>query len=435
MSYSNRSAKYNIPVIKEGDMLSGSEEAKAAKIIENQLRAGILGAGSTRVFSEGVYSTTVNSDDSVTVILTGSPGLLGIAGSGLVEVNTVTWATLAAGRVWYLYVRAAVDTYLNPDSVDVVAEEVEVVEDNYLFLAVLDATTPGAPTLDTAPAGKPTGQNLFDLLNSPVNPFGTSLTQQDLAVTNSLTVTLASTTAVSITQPQSAATSSPVTITNASSQPEIRSTGELRFRDTRVASLALSESGQTTLPVASSILGAINATAKHRTIFESTASATVGGTTAETTLVAAGEGSVTIAANTLAVGMRLKIESQGYFSTLSPTPGTVRLRVKLGSTTILDSGAISVNSFAGITNAPWQMNLALTVRAIGGSGSVIGNGLSHFSNGTTGEFVLPLVATSPVTVDTTASQAVNVTVEWGTSNAANTMTLTNLHIERSQVLA
>jgi len=275
MSYTGRTTVYAIPTIKEGELLSEDSEKEAAQIIENQLRAGILGAGSTRVFEEGVYTTSVEGGDIVTVSLTGSPALLGIARSGLVELFGIfSWINLEVGRIYFLYAKATEDTYLDSSAVEAISSTSEILTEDHLLLATLDNTISGAPVLDTSPAGKPTGANLFDLLNSPTNPFGNSMTQQNMTIPLSLAVTLAVAGTALFSQTNAAATVPVLSIVNLSNQPEISSSDKLRMEDaTTTVPVPLSEVSFPALPLgAGSLIDALNRLSSGR--FRRTGTAT-----------------------------------------------------------------------------------------------------------------------------------------------------------------
>lgn len=170
-----------------------------------------------------------------------------------------------------------------------------------------------------------------------------------------------------------------------------------------------------TFPLARTAIGTAN-------LFTQTASATVANTTAETALSSTGEGSLTLPANYLRVGRTIRVKAWGYHS--STAGPTIRIRIKLGSTTVLDTTAI--NSGNG-TNKMWTVDGVITCRTTGGSGTVFGQGFyaELHPSGTTDS----MVNTGATTVDTTATQAISVTAQWGTANAGNTITCTNLTVE------
>jgi hypothetical protein len=152
--------------------------------------------------------------------------------------------------------------------------------------------------------------------------------------------------------------------------------------------------------------------------FVQTASKVVASTVAETTLVAAGVGSMTLPANKLAVGKTLFITAGGFISDTA-TP-TFRVRVKIGGVLILDTGAVT---FSGtIANNQWSIVAAITCRTAGVGGTVIGQG--SFREEPDNRAGMANLA--PVVVDTTIANLVDVTWEWGTSDPANTITCTNL---------
>lgn len=157
--------------------------------------------------------------------------------------------------------------------------------------------------------------------------------------------------------------------------------------------------------------------------FTQTASVTVANSTTETTLIGAGEGSVSLTKNSTLAGKTFKIKGYGVFSNTS-TP-TLRLKVKLGSVTVLDSTAVTTTTAA--SNRLFEFEGVITVRSVGSSGTSFGQGklVEYASTG----ILFPMANTSTSAVDTTANLAFDVTAQWGSASASNTITLTNLVIE------
>lgn len=156
-------------------------------------------------------------------------------------------------------------------------------------------------------------------------------------------------------------------------------------------------------------------------VFIQTTNKTVANTVTETSLIDGGVGQLTIPANFFTVGKTLKFELLGFHSATSNP--TLRVRVKIGSVTVCDSGAVST---ANSTNDLVQLNAMITCRTTGVSGEVHGHGYwqelgSGFNN-------FQMVNTSPVVIDTTATNTFDITVEWGTASASNTITSTNVII-------
>lgn len=162
--------------------------------------------------------------------------------------------------------------------------------------------------------------------------------------------------------------------------------------------------------------------ASQTVLFKQTASGTIANSTTETAISSTGVGALTIPANYLIVGTTLRITGYGYHSAVSSP--TIRIKVKFGSTVILDTTAITSHNS---TNEEIRLDALITCRTTGASGTVFAQGLykEFQSPGVDG----PMVNTSTTTVDTTASQTISVTAQWGTASASNTITLSNLVVE------
>ncbi len=157
-------------------------------------------------------------------------------------------------------------------------------------------------------------------------------------------------------------------------------------------------------------------------LFTQTADATVANTVTETTLVGTGVGSMTLPANFFAVGKTLRIKMHGYHSsTASPT---IRIKVKLGSTVVLDTTAVGSKNG---TNEAVEMDGVITCRTTGATGTVYSQGQYHELQNPAVD--APMLNTTATTIDTTASQVVAITAEWGTADPGNTITSTNLVLE------
>lgn len=151
------------------------------------------------------------------------------------------------------------------------------------------------------------------------------------------------------------------------------------------------------------------------------ANATVASTAAETSLVGTIVGNMTFAANMLSrVGRQIRIDAWGYVSDTG-TP-TLQVKLKLGSTVILDSTAITLGS--GISNKLWHFVGTLTVQTAGASGKVFAQG-QFTQNGV----VTDIVTTAQISIDLTASLLADLTAQWSASSSSNTITCTNLTME------
>lgn len=155
--------------------------------------------------------------------------------------------------------------------------------------------------------------------------------------------------------------------------------------------------------------------------FVATASATVANTSAETTIIGTGVGSLTLPADFFSVGKTLRIKVMGVISNTG-TP-TINVRMKLGSTTICASG--DVTTPASLSNHLFSAEILLTCRTVGVTGTVFGQGSVQL-----GGTLSQMPATAAATVDTTGTLAVNVTAQWGAADPANTISVTNAIVEK-----
>jgi hypothetical protein len=150
---------------------------------------------------------------------------------------------------------------------------------------------------------------------------------------------------------------------------------------------------------------------------------TVANTTTETTLTGTGTGSLTLPANFFNAGTTLKLRVFGLHSAAA-TP-TIRIRVKLGAVTVLDTG--TVNS-GNSTNALLSIDAWITCRTTGATGTVFAQG--WYNERTASALnTFPMANTTTSTIDTTGTLAADVTLQWGTASASDTATATNLVLE------
>lgn len=155
--------------------------------------------------------------------------------------------------------------------------------------------------------------------------------------------------------------------------------------------------------------------------FTGGASKTVSNTASETTLVATVTGTQTLSAGALSeVGRQLRIEAWGYISDLL-TP-TLELKFKLGSTAILDTGAITLATLTG--NKLWHFVGTATVQTSGASGKLIGQGQFTYN-----QLITDILNTAQASIDTTTSLVADLTAQFGTASASNTIVCTNVMLE------
>jgi hypothetical protein len=173
-----------------------------------------------------------------------------------------------------------------------------------------------------------------------------------------------------------------------------------------------------------------------RAHWRKTTAKVVANTVTETDLL---NGEITIDAGAMSTNRMLRLTAIGdWINNTGAAVGTPRLKLKLGATTIVDSNVIATNWSTSALRTPWRLvaeieNLGATNSQwthLMGSG-ILNNPAAGFSTATTGEGAM--VAVSPATlalsvanssaVDTTAAQALALTVTLATANALEDMTL------------
>lgn len=149
-------------------------------------------------------------------------------------------------------------------------------------------------------------------------------------------------------------------------------------------------------------------------LFKQTSSSTVANTVTETTLIDGGQGTLTLPANFFKVGRGVRLTARGFHS--STGNPSITIRFKLGGTTVASGIATSGNG----SSDGWEISVDCVCRSEGVSGTVVAAGYydEHHTNGAK----IGVLNTSPVTIDTTTSKAVDLTVEWGAASASNTIT-------------
>jgi hypothetical protein len=156
-------------------------------------------------------------------------------------------------------------------------------------------------------------------------------------------------------------------------------------------------------------------------LFAQTAnSTTVTGTTAESSLIGTGVGSLSIPANGFSVGDSFNGRFAGILNAANNQ--TFRLRVKAGTgVVLLDSG---VQNITNITNNVWSLDVDFTIRATGAAGvaSIVSLGVFHYLKTVNGTFEgFSFNTVNNTTFNTTVSTTLDITVEWGSTLSENSI--------------
>ncbi len=158
------------------------------------------------------------------------------------------------------------------------------------------------------------------------------------------------------------------------------------------------------------------------TLFSTTGSTTATAITA-TSLIGTVTGSTTIAANTFTAGQYFQVIAQGYYSTPA-TATSLTINLNIGGTTRLTTGAVA--QLAAVTNGTWRLSCGFTTRTAGVSGTQIANCIFEETGPSLTPGESPLQTSSTWSVDTTATQVVDVTATWSTVTGGPTITSTNV---------
>lgn len=147
-------------------------------------------------------------------------------------------------------------------------------------------------------------------------------------------------------------------------------------------------------------------------------SAIVTNTIAETTIIGAGVGTLSVPANGFSVGDSFRAIFGGVIN--AENNQTIRIRMRTGAVLLLDSGPQNLGS--AVIDDVWSLNVDFTVRQIGAAGvaSIVSLGSFHYTktnNASVQGFGFNVV--NNTTFNTTISNTLDVTVEWGAANTGN----------------
>lgn len=155
-------------------------------------------------------------------------------------------------------------------------------------------------------------------------------------------------------------------------------------------------------------------------LFTQTSSVVVTGDV-QTSMFGTGTGTKVLPANTLRVGQTIRVKLEGTHSgTGNPT---MQIDAKLGTTTIA-TGSWTENN---VSDEWWKVEFEFTTRSVGASGTIMLQGHYESSEPTIHPF-RAATSTSTTTIDTTASQTLDVLVTWS-GGTSKSVTVTNASVE------
>lgn len=163
---------------------------------------------------------------------------------------------------------------------------------------------------------------------------------------------------------------------------------------------------------------AIPASVNYGLFSQTAASPLISNTTIVGNLYGTGVGSRTIAANTLLTGSSLNIRMTGALNSLAAA--TLEITVATSAGVILaETGAITMSA---ATSKQWTLDMDLTVQQAGAAGTAITATATRFSynkNGSNTPELLSFEYGNEEYFDTTVSNTIVVTAQWGTASASN----------------
>lgn len=163
----------------------------------------------------------------------------------------------------------------------------------------------------------------------------------------------------------------------------------------------------------------INVTAINGLFAQTVDSTAVTNTTTETTLIGSGDGSLSIPADGFAVGDSFHAKLIGHIS--CNQSATIRIRIKTGSVVLADTDVVALSA---ATNRHWEINVYFTIRAIGGAGvaSIASGGIFSYVKNASVDFQgINFLFINDTDFDTTTSNTLNVTAEWGAASTDNSI--------------
>lgn len=153
-------------------------------------------------------------------------------------------------------------------------------------------------------------------------------------------------------------------------------------------------------------------------LYAQTANSTpITATTSERSLIDGGVGTLSLPANAFSIGDSFLASMTGIIS--SANNETIRIKVKSGSVILGDSGLITLPQ---TTVKHFDLRIVFTIRQIGAAGtaSIAVAGEFTYSKDASNAFEGDDFSTiNTTTFDTTTSNTLDITAQWGSTNAAN----------------
>jgi hypothetical protein len=155
-------------------------------------------------------------------------------------------------------------------------------------------------------------------------------------------------------------------------------------------------------------------------LYAQTADSTpVTATITEGSIIGLGQGALTVPANGFQVGDSFVAKLYGHITCVGTA--TIEIRVKSGSVILADTGIIPLDV---TTNKHWSIEVNFTIRSLGIAtvGSIVSSGLFNYIKNSGLNFEGANFANlNNTTFDTTILNILDVTAQWNTNNASNSI--------------
>lgn len=143
---------------------------------------------------------------------------------------------------------------------------------------------------------------------------------------------------------------------------------------------------------------------------------------AETSIIGAGVGNLTLPAGYFAAGSNLMVIAEGIYST-AISVASLNVKLKADSTILGQTTAQSL--VASQTNSPWTLYALLTCQSTGTTGQFALNAIFEADTSTLALTSVGMVNTGTFTLDTTSAHTIGLTATWGAATAGDSITTTN----------
>ena len=148
---------------------------------------------------------------------------------------------------------------------------------------------------------------------------------------------------------------------------------------------------------------------------------------AETSLFNSGLGNRALPANYLTQGRMLRVTAYGSYSTAGAAPGNISLLLYIGTTVVASSGPLP--AAVGVGGRMWTLDCMILAQTSGSSGQVVARG-QHVRYSTSSASVsYEFGGGAPVTIDTTAAQAVGLNWKFDTASTSSSVTMLHFALE------